>query len=268
MGWGARLLGMQDRRDRWGGGLYTPKWTSTTYTLLLLRDLGLRPGNRNALAGCRLLLDCGLWPDGGINLSATLGRSEACVTGMVMSICASLGCCDLRLDTLLQYLLREQLPDGGWNCEAWRGATHSSFHTTIVVLEGLRDYERLNTPGARVASSAQARGREFLAGHRLYRSHRTGAVVDPAMTRFAFPPRWHYDILRGLDYFRSVRAPRDERLSDAIEVVRKRRRDGGLWILQNRYRGRVFFDMERVGEPSRWNTLRALRVLKWWEEAG
>jgi hypothetical protein len=112
--------------------------------------------------------------------------------------------------------------------------------------------------------AAQARGREFLLRHRLFRSHRTGEVINPAWTRFSFPPRWHYDILRALDYFRVCDAPRDERLAEAVEIVRQRRRPDGRWILQNRYRGRVFFELEKVGAPSRWNTLRALRVLRWW----
>jgi hypothetical protein len=112
--------------------------------------------------------------------------------------------------------------------------------------------------------AAQARGREFLLRHRLFRSHRTGAVIEPSWTRFSFPPRWHYDILRTLDYFRDCNAERDDRLQEAIEIVRKRRQPDGRWLLQNRYPGAVFFEMEKVGTPSRWNTLRALRVLEWW----
>jgi hypothetical protein len=264
-GWGARLLALQDAGGTWARGLYSPKWTSTTYTLLLLRDLGLAAGNRQALEGCRLLLDAGAYEDGGINLwRKTYRHSETCVTGMVLSFCAFFKTGGERLAALVEYLLREQMPDGGWNCLRPHGATHASFHTTILVLEGLLEYEKQN---ARVRE-AQDRGREFLLRHRLFRSHRTGAVVDPVLTRFHFPARWHYDVLRALDYFRASNAPPDPRLEDAIALVRKRARSDGRWSLSSHYPGRVFFELEKPGEPSRWNTLRALRVLQWWEETG
>ncbi len=264
-GWGASLLALQDPGGTWAGGLYTPKWTSTTYTLLLLRSLGLPAGNEQALAGCRLLLGAGLFRDGGINLwRKTYKNSETCVTGMALSVSAFFGLRDARLETLAGYLLHEQMRDGGWNCRRFRGATHSSFHTTISVLEALLDYQRLDPPCRAELGEAQSRGREFLLRHRLFRSHRTGEVVDPAMTRFAFPARWHYDILRALDYFREADAERDPRLEEAVGMVRKREQPGGRWTLPRGYPGRVFFEMENAGAPSRWNTLRAVRVLRWW----
>jgi len=266
-GWGARLLARQDPAGFWGGGLYTPKWTSTTYTLLLLRSFGLPAGNAQARTGCRLLLDHGLYRDGGINLwtSYRWTHSETCVTGMVLSLAAYFLPGDERVDVLADHLLRQQMKDGGWNCQTYRGATHGSFHTTIMVLEGLREYQKLGAKLADEARDAQRRAREFLLVHRLFRSHRTGEVVKPAMTRFAFPPRWHYDILRALDYFQECRAGHDERLQEAIGMVTERRRTDGRWVLQNRYPGRTYFDLETPGQPSRWNTLRALRVLRWWE---
>jgi hypothetical protein len=133
------------------------------------------------------------------------------------------------------------------------------------VLEGLRHYELHRGRDPRAIQAAQRRGREFLARHRLFRSHRTGEIIKPAFTRFAFPPRWHYDILRALDHFRDVGAPRDRRLAEAIDIVRSKQRADGRWLLQNRYGGKTYFELERLGGPSRWNTLRALRVLKWWE---
>jgi hypothetical protein len=155
--------------------------------------------------------------------------------------------------------------DGGWNCQSYRGATHSSFHTTISVLEGLYEYGIIyENQNGRIVE-AQSRGREFLLVHKLFRSHRTGNIVNPAMTRFSFPPRWRYDILRALDYFQIAKAPRDERLTEAINIVEKRRRPDGRWLLQNRHSGKTYFELEKVGEASRWNTLRALRVLRWWE---
>lgn len=272
-GWGARLLSTQDPGGTWAaggtsdGGLYSPKWISTTYTMLLLRDLGLPENNRSARRACALLLDRGLQPDGGVGYGAWAKRTrrgETCISGMVLSILSSFNHDDSRLDTIAKHLMGEQMPDGGWNCRRPAGATHGSVHTTISALEGLHRYELRGRHYSRAARAAQKRGREFLLNHRLFRSHRTGRVIKPAFTRFSFPPRWHYDILRALDYFQAVDAPRDPRLGEAIDIVRGRRREDGTWLLQNRYSGRTWFEMERVGEPSRWNTLRARRVLKWW----
>jgi hypothetical protein len=273
-GWGARLLARQDPEGTWArrqsgdDGLYTPKWISTTYTMLTLRDFGLPPNTRQARTACTLLLENGLQPDGGINYgrwAKWVRRSETCVTGMVLSILSYFEFEDARLDTIARHLLERQMPDGGWNCRRPAGATHSSVHTTISVLEGLRYYELHRRRELPAIGDAQRRGREFLLVHRLFRSHRTGRVIKPVFTRFAFPPRWHYDILRALDYFQSVGAPRDQRLADAIDIVRRSRRADGRWLLQHSHNGKTYFDLERLGSPSRWNTLRALRVLKWWE---
>jgi hypothetical protein len=184
---------------------------------------------------------------------------------MVLSILAYFEFEDERLERLVEHLLEQQMPDGGWNCQSYQGATHSSFHTTISVLEGLAEYDQ-RRPSSRVVESQQ-RGIEFLLLHRLFRSHRTGAVVDPRMTRFSFPTRWHYDIMRALDYLQARRLPYDQRMSEAIALVRQKQRPDGTWPLQNRYPGRTFFEMEAVGQPSRWNTLRALRILKWFESS-
>jgi hypothetical protein len=267
-GWGARLLAEQDPEGTWAGGLYSPKWTSATYTMLLLRDFGLAPPNRQARKACKLLLDEGLQPDGGLNYG-TWGQwtrvSETCVTGMGLSILSYFKLADDRLDTIASHLLKQQMADGGWNCRSSRGATHASVHTTISVLEGLRFYELQRGLRLRELRAAQRRGREFLLVHRLFRSHRTGEIIKPVFTRFSFPPRWHYDILRALDYFQAVNAPRDRRLAEAIGIVRDSRREDGRWDLQNSYKGKTYFELERLGAPSRWNTLRALRVLRWWD---
>lgn len=265
-GWTADFLARQDPDGRWDGGLYSPKWTSTTYTMLLLRRLGLPPGHAQAIRSCQLLLDSGLYKDGGINYFASLKHSETCVTGMVLSILAYFGLKDERLNILADHLLGQQLADGGWNCQSYKGSTHSSFHTTLSVLEGLRQYELCQPQQPEAIQAAQVKGREFLLAHRLFKSHRTGEVVDDRMTRFSFPPRWRYDVLRALDYFQACRASYDPRLEDAMELLNKRRQHDGRWLLQNRHAGRTFFEMEQVGQPSRWNTLRALCVLHWWEQ--
>jgi hypothetical protein len=277
-GWGARLLARQRADGRWGAGrstrthagLYGPKWISTTYTMLLLRDLGLPAGNRKARRACALLLDQGLREDGQIDFgdwARWTRKGETCVTGIVLSILAHFEHDDPRLDTVVRTLLAQQMRDGGWNCRRSSGDTHGSMHTTMSVLEALRLYGRFRPRGGRSPKlrAAERRGREFLLRHRLFRSHRTGAVIKPAFTRFVFPPRWHYDVLRGLDHFRAAGAKRDARLADAIELVRRARGEDGRWRLQGRYPGKTWFELERVGAPSRWNTLRALRVIQWWD---
>jgi hypothetical protein len=262
-GWGARLLARQDPAGTWGHGLYSPKWISTTYTLLLLRDIGLPVDDPQARKACALLLDQGLRRDGGINYGRE-AASETCITGMVLSILSYFEYDDARLDIVARHLLEQQMPDGGWNCQRPRGATHASMHTTMSALEGLRHYERYRRRDVGRVRAAQRRGREFLLMHRLFRSDHTGEIIKPSFTLFSFPPRWHYDVLRALDYFQAVKAPRDRRLTDAVDLVCGKRRKDGRWPLQNRHAGRTFFELERVGAASRWNTLRALRVLKWW----
>ena len=265
-GWGARLLEARSGEGRWTG-IYTPKWTSTTYTLLLLRACGLRAANRCARAGAVGLLDAGLFRDHGINFwPKEMRNSESCVTGMVLAIASWFAPADRRIDGLAEHLLEVQMADGGWNCRWPRGATHSSLHTTISALEGLLAYEAAGGRNAEKTAAARERAHEFLFRHQMFRSHRTGAVIDERMTRFSFPPQWHYDVLRGLDYLRAAGAPRDARLQPAIDLVERRRGRDGRWRLQNVYRGQYHFVMEKAGEPSRWNTLRALRVLGWWGE--
>ena len=236
--------------------------------MLLLRDFGLPCGNPQAARACGLLLERGLQPDGGFSYGTWAkrsGRGETCVTGMVLSLLAYFDQDDVRLDTAAEHLLAQQMPDGGWNCRRPQGATHASMHTTISVLEGLRLVELHRGRKVRALRAAQRRGREFLLRHRLFRSHRTGAVIKSEFTRFVFPPRWHYDVLRALDFFQAVDAPRDPRAQEAVDLVRNSRAPDGRWPLRYAYRGKTYFELEPLGGPSRWNTLRALRVLKWWD---
>ncbi|MGB5390175.1 MAG: hypothetical protein WBP10_08350 [Thermoanaerobaculia bacterium] len=265
-GWGRRLLELQDPAGSWAGRMYSPKWISTTYTMLLLRDLGLQPQNAQVEKACALLLERGFFRDGGISFG--WAQSETCVTGMVLSILSWFRFDDRRLDTIAVHLLEQQMDDGGWNCLRPRGATHSSMNTTILALEGLLHYEQHRARTARKlrnVRAAQRRGREFLLAHRLFRSHRTGALIKRDFLRLAFPPQWHYDILRALDYFRATDSPRDKRMAEAIEVLKGESRPDGRWNLEHRFPGRYWFQMETIRRPSRWNTLRALRVLKWWD---
>lgn len=264
-GWGAALLARQDPTGTWGGGLYGPKWISTTYTLLLLRHLGLHPANAQAQQGAFLLLDQGFYHDGGINLFKSFKHSETCVTGMTLALLCYFRLPDERIHRVVEHLLGQQMADGGWNCERPKGATHGSFHTTLSVLEGLHEYSLTFSNRTTALAPAIAAAHEFLLLHRLFRSHRTGQVADPALTGIHFPPRWHYDFLRALDYFQWVDAPCDERMSDAIDLLRSKRLADGRWKQGQNWAGRVFFEMEPVGQPGRWNTLRGVRVLRWWE---
>lgn len=266
-GWGKKLLDEQDLKGTWGGGLYSPKWISTTYTLLALRRLGLSPANKSAEKACGLLLNGGFYEtDGGINFSVSYKYSETCITGMILSILAYFNYQDPRIHRVKDHLLTQQLPDGGWNCRSFKGDTHSSFHTTISALEGLVEYQRIYPKSKKEISDSREKAHEFLLQHKLYKSHQTGAVVDPRMTRYPFPPRWKYDILRALDYFQAANANPDDRMKDAIDLLKSKQNKQEQWPAYRGPSGRVFFDLEPAGKPSKFNTLRVLRVLNWWQK--
>lgn len=263
-GWGSRLLAEQDPEGSWGGGLYGPKWISTTYTLLLLRRLGLDPSSEKAVSGAHLLLDRAAWIDGGVSYHVEHPLAEKCINGMVLSIASYFDVDDPRVDQIAEYLIEGRLVDGAWNCRDYQpGVSHSSFHTTISVLEGLTLWKRRT--GSDAADEVLGSGAEFMLAHRMFRSHRTDEVINEAWTKFSFPPRWHYDVLRGLDHLRDVRATQDARAEEAISIVNQRRRRDGRWPVGPRHSGKVFFRMEDGREPGRWNTLRALRVIEWWQ---
>jgi hypothetical protein len=253
-GWGARLLSHQDSDGRWTPRLYGKKWISTTYTMVLLRRMGLPGSDPRAITSCRLFLKEG---------QGTRSNSEMCIQSMVTALLYWFDVDEGDREPVLGFLLSRQLDDGGWNCDIH--SRHGSFHTTSAALEALRESAEAGSPRMREIERAEARGREFFLRHEMFRSHTTGKTVDQRYLRFSFPPRWHYDILRGLDYFWSARALEDGRLADAIAVVADKRRADGTWPLQQRWPGETWFEMETVGEPSRWNTLRAMRVLEGWE---
>jgi hypothetical protein len=266
-GWGAQILALRKQDGRWGPHPYA-KWHGTFYTILVLRDLGLPAAHEGAGKAAMGLLETGhRMLDGGLRFGGATASEpgETCVSGMGMAVLARYGDDDARMDALREYLLREQMADGGWNCQRPHGATHSSFHTTISVLEGLLEWG--TRVGDEACAEARRRGEEFLFAHRLFRSHRSGNIVKSEFTRFHFPPRWHYDVLRGLDYLQAANAPRDERVGDAIELVLKRRKADGRWWATAGYAGTEPLPLETAGQPGRWNTLRCLRVLRWWESS-
>jgi hypothetical protein len=262
-GWGAQLLDRQGPDGRWGHGTSTPQWASTLHTLLLLRIMGLDPASERARTTVGLLRDKVTWgPEFG-DSPFFEGEVEPCINGGTLALGSYFGVISERL---LDRLLGEQLADGGWNCEAERGSVHSSFHTTICVLEGFLAYEKARGPAAAV-TDARLRAHEYLLERRMFRRLSSGAVIDHNWTRFSFPTTWHYDVLRGLDYLRSAGVEYDERLAEAVGLVAKRAHQNGRWPLHEPHPDPIHLDMEGGrGKPSRWNTLRALRVLDWYSD--
>jgi hypothetical protein len=259
-GWGARLLDLQGPDGQWGGGTFFPHWTSTFYTLLLLKDLGLDPATERARSAIELVRENITWGPEFDDAPYFEGEVEPCINGRVLALGAYFGEAS---DRLLDRLLSEQLEDGGWNCEA-PPSKRSSFHTTICVLDGLLEYEQAKGATAAVRN-ARLRGEEYLLERSLFRALSTGKVIDPDWMQFSFPTRWHYDVLRGLDYLRKTGAEPDQRVAEAIDLVERKRDSDGRWPLENPHAGEVHFEMEdSAGKPSRWNTLRALRVLDWY----
>ena len=260
-GWGARLLDQQRADGQWGDGTTTPFWWSNMYTLLFLRDLGVDPASSRAKGAIELVRSSVTWGPRFGNSPFFEGEVEPCINGRVVALGAYFG---ERSDRLVDRLLNEQLSDGGWNCQA-PPSVHSSFHTTICVLEGLLAFERAFGATASV-TDARLRGQEYLLKRRLLRRLSTGDIVNPAWTQFAFPTLWHYDVLRALDYLRAAKVQPDERIEDAVARVRERRQDDGRWLLDVRHRNTIHEELagSGVGEPNRWLTLRALRVLNWY----
>lgn len=263
-GWGARFLSKQKKNGHWGISFYQPKWISTHYTLLDLKTIGVHPNNKHAKRSVNMVLQQPLGDDGGINLAISLRGSDVCVNGMILNYASYFLPGHKTLRLLIDYLLETQMADGGWNCQYHRsGTTHSSVHSTLSVLEGLLEH-RKSSDTYRIGEilNVEKRALEFLLIHKLYQSHRTGKTIDQHFLRLSFPCRWRYDILRCLDYFRDANVKYDQRMQPALDILIKKRDKNGRWPLQEKHKGLVHFDMEMIGKPSRWNTLRALRVLQ------
>lgn len=260
-GWGRRFLDQRDNETgRWGNGYYSPKWISTHYTLLDLMHLGFPPAHPAFRQSAELLL-AHIWPNHGWVLKNRV--QDLCVAAMVISICCYTGIQSESMNEIIDYLLERQYPDGGWNCNWDHGDEHSSVHSTLTVLEALRDYaEGSYEYRADEAAGRVAAGQDFLLRKRLFRSEQTGEVFDKKMLMLSYPGRWKYDILRSLDYFQSVGFTYDPHMDEALDIVAGKMRPNGHWPVQQKYAGLVHFDMEPTGSDSRWNTLRALRVMR------
>ena len=257
-GWGARLLGLQAADGQWAGGTLFPKQLATTHSLMLLRDFGLDPECDEARRAIGLVREQSRWDHAGQPFFA--GEVEPCINGRAVTIGAYFG---QDVQGIVDRLLTEQMTDGGWNCEQENGSTRGSFHSTICVLEGLLEHEQA-TGGTAETTAARLRGQDYLLDRRMGRRLSTGEVIDPDWNRLSYPTDYFYDIVRGLDYLRRAGVTPDERAAAAIELVRLRRDADGRWPLENPHPGELHFAMdEGEGRPSRWNTLRALRVLDW-----
>jgi hypothetical protein len=277
-GWGARLLALQGEDGQWAGGACFPAnfkwsdenqgqpqsqpWTSTLPTLQLLHDFGIDPHSDRMRRVVALVKEHCRWEHAGQSFFS--GEVEPCINGRTVLLGTYFG---LNVEGIVTRLLGEQLEDGGWNCEVENGSVRSSFATTINVLEGLLAHERA-TGGSQESIAARHRGEEYLLERKLFRRKSTGEVVNPAWLQFSFPVRWHYDVLRALEYFRSVGDVPDSRINEAIDVLRSKQQLDGTWLLENTHPGKIHFALEDGdGQPSRWNTLRALRVLNWHEQS-
>jgi hypothetical protein len=276
-GWGARLLALQGSDGSWAGTAFNQGLDSTMHVLSLLREFGLDPACAEARRAVGLVRDNVRWMgwdwDGvwqGRNFVGNpffAGEVEPCINGQVGTSGAYFG---QDIQRILGRLLREQLADGGWNCEAENGSTRSSFNSTICVLEALLEYELAGGVDPTV-TAARLRGEQYLLERRLFRRLSTGEVIErdregsAVFTRFAFPTWWHYDVLRGLEYLRRANVTPDERVAEAIALVESKCDEDGRWPLEVQYPGKTAIEMDEVeGKPSRWNTLRALRVLAWY----
>ena len=275
-GWGTRLLSYEDEDGQWAGGAFAPRdfdhrewqevgqpWTATTFALTQLREFGLDPASERARRAVASIGANSRWEHDGQPFWE--GEVEECINGRTAADGAYFG---VDVSPIVERLVGERLADGGWNCERARGSVRSSFATTINVLEGLLEYERA-TGGTPQSREARAAGEEFLLERGLFRRLSTGEPADERFLLFVYPNRWRYDVLRALDYSRSAGAPPDPRLGDAVDHLRRRRSDDGTWPLDWRLPGRVWFELDDgPGRPSRWVTLRALRVLRWWDYSG
>jgi len=264
-GWGLKFLLARNTNGHWGLSFYQPKWISTHYTLLDLRNLNLPPNNEPVQETLQLVLQNNKADDGGICLGpSTAQHSDICVNGMFLNYASYFKTSENQLQSIIDSILPEIMPDGGFNCRTTRsGAIHSSLHSTISVLEGLTEFQKAGyNYKKKEVSNAIKTGLEFILMHRLFLSDRTGQIIDKNFLKLTYPCRWRYDILRAMDYFRFANIEWDNRMAEALTFLSKKQNKDGIWNMPAAHAGQVHFVMEKAGKPSRWNTLRMLRVKK------
>jgi hypothetical protein len=262
-GWGKRFLNARKPNGHWGRGFYQVKWISTHYSVLDLKHLNITPTQPEIGETIDIILRDHKSEDGGVNPSRQIPQSDVCINGMVLNYACYFKVDEAALHSVVDFIISEQMPDGGFNCESTRyNPVHSSLHTTISILEGIQEYGANGYDYRRSELDRMAaEAREFILQHQLFLSDRTGEIIDKRFLMLSYPSRWRYDILRALDYYRAVGIQYDSRMQPALDVLQKKRRKDGTWPVQAKHPGKVHFDMEKTGDPSRWNTLRAMRVL-------
>jgi len=264
-GWGKQFLSKRKSNGHWGMRLYQPKWISSHYTLLDLRNLNLNPYNEIVKETIDMITDTSIAEDGGIQLgSSTSIHTDVCVNGMFLNYAAYFKTAEEKLSSVIDSILNQIMPDGGFNCRTTRsGATHSSLHTTISVLEGFLTYQKAGyTYRIEEIENARESAECFMLLHQLFLSDNTGEIINKDFLKLTYPSRWRYDILRALDYFQQANITWDKRMEKAIGVIQIKRKSNGTWSMQAAHPGQVHFVMEKAGKASRWNTLRALRVFE------
>lgn len=267
-GWGYKFLSMRHSNGHWGDRFYQPKWISTHYTLLDLRNLNLPSENEIVHETIELVLKNDKAEDGGIRLGpSTTQHSDVCVNGMFLNYASYFKISEIKLQSIIDSILAEIMPDGGFNCRTTRsGAKHSSLHSTISVLEGFTEFQKAGyTYRKKEIFDVIKTGIEFILIHRLFLSDRTGQIIDNNFLKLTYPCRWRYDILRAMDYFQYAGIKWDNRMTEALTCLNNKQNKDGTWNMQAAHPGQVHFIMEKAGKPSRWNTLRMLRVLKHFE---
>ncbi len=267
-GWGQAYLSKRKSDGHWGDGFYQPKWISTHYTLLDLRNLNLSPTNDIVQESIELILQNNIADDGGIQLGPSTSQySDVCVNGMFLNYASYFKTSEKSMYSIIDCLLKEIMADGGFNCRTTRtGAKHSSLHTTISVLEGLSEFQKAGyTYRKDEILSVKKSSIEFILLHQLFLSDRTGQIINKDFLKLTYPCRWKYDILRAMDFFQYTGIGWDNRMKVAIDVLKSKRNNEGSWNMQAAHPGQVHVNMEKAGKPSRWNTLRVLRVMKHFE---
>jgi hypothetical protein len=267
-GWGMTILSKRKSDGHWGDRFYQPKWISTHYTLLDLRNLNLPSSNETVQETIELVLQNNMADDGGIRLGpSTSQNSDICVNGMFLNYASYFKTPERKLHSIIDCILNEIMPDGGFNCRTARsGAIHSSLHSTISVLEGFTEFQKTGfTYRKKEISDAIKSAVEFILIHRLFLSDHTGQIIDKNFLKLTYPCRWKYDVLRAMDYFQYAGIKWDDRMTEAVAYLNKKRNNDGTWNVHAAHTGQVHVIMEKAGKASKWNTLRMLRLKKYFK---
>ncbi|MCK0126206.1 hypothetical protein MWU76_17580 [Gelidibacter sp. F2691] len=263
----ARLLALRGPHGGWGDGYYRPRWACTHYILLELKELGL-PALPEIAALMNHVANTHMAREGGLGHAPDVAKADACINGMFLNFGCAFGLEEEHAAAVLDWLLSQQMADGGWNCRKNRsGAVHSSLHSTLSIVEGLHEYARAGiSHRAAEAHAAAEAGRAFILLHQFYRSDHTGRIIKSEFLRLPYPPRWRYNVLRALDHFRAAGCAYDPRMDDALDVIASKRRTDGRWPIYASQKGDTLGPEKGPG-PSHWVTLLALRVLKTYPRA-